>query len=679
MKKLTKRAVALMLMVAMLAAFMVPVSFASGTDPKTYEYDFRLHTMEGFTWNNTDGKGNVLATYSFGGTPHPQTNTNAISALMAADLGWKYPGMGDDGKADNYAVKNYGPSGGVYGGTHYSTGAENPWDGLRFASSAASTTGDSTAWVNFVIDAPTAGTYKLTYDSTSYVDTTSAASGVNLGVHIVPFTAEMDAKAADAPQDFNADVDGYVASGDYLVNETFTMTNANTVEVGEVTFGTGYDEYLVILSCQSAKRIYLDKLTFTEVAETAESVSDATWNFGKGSGSLNLLTSGNIDVLNANYATTGWQLLDYFSGTTNLTQNKDYIQQYAASAATPYFVFKLAAPEVSGTYDLSLAVYHARANGDHLKLDVYMAEYSNGMDLTTVPVEANYVGLFQSAAVSSTVGVQPAVEIGEFEFTADKEYVLYVKKNSAGANSPTNMYLASLNAEPQVTSVPKAQIGTTTYGTFAEAAAAATSGQTVEMLADYTGDIDLPAGVSLDLNGNTWTVSEYTAASAAEKIIDTEGTGVLKCDSLNLYGNNGGYMPLYDASKGGYTMNAYTVELDAVPETVGNAKRFWFNVAFADADALALLAGGASKMTIGTDVACGEASFDSAFVGEYEDAEAFAAAYATAKQANANIWVYIDVTGLDAQTGNTLTLTPTLELDGQEFELTNGNFTYNCQ
>lgn len=674
MRKLTKRAVALVLMVAMLAAFMVPVSFASGTTPKTYTYDFRLDSMD-LTWDTTLAGAPV--TYKYGGTAHPQTNGQAAGVLVdayeAGTINWSWPGIPADNKANGWAVKNYNQSAAQFGGVMYNNEETTfDFDGLRYNSSTASKTGDATAWVNFVIKAPTAGTYKLQYDSTSYVDTSSAATTSTIAVHVVPFTAAMNTKAIEAPADFNADVDSLVASGDYQVGEYFALTNANVVEVGEITIGTGYDEYLVILSTPSGKRVYLDKLTFTEAAETAETVENAAYDLSISGGPT--------------YATHGWDLLSYASvenGEITLNHQNDYLRIYSNNNRNiDYAALKIQAPETSGVYDLQLVTYQARKNttkgSAHLWLDVYVAEYTPGMTFTSEPVGTK-IGSYQPerSYVDATANHAP-LSVGSYNFTAGKDYVLYLKTTES-QNSPVHYYLVSLDAIPEVQSVPKAEVNGTKYGTVTGAAAAATSGQTVKMLTDYTGDLDLSAGVSLDLNGNTWEVSEYTAASANEKIIDSTGDGVLKCDKLNLYGNNGGFMPLYDAAKGGYTMNAYTVEMDATPVAVDNAQRFWFNVKFADADALALVANGGTKMTLGADVLCGNANLDAPLVGDQDSAENFAKAYATAKKANDNIWLYIDVTGLAAQSGKTLTLTPTLELNGQAFELTNGNFTYNCQ
>lgn len=672
MRKLTKRAVALVLMVAMLAAFMVPVTFADGTEAKKYEYDFRLDQTD-MLWNN--------ATYKFGGTSLPHGNASAISVLDAAydTLGWNYPHkVGEDGKvsnADMYANKSYGPSALLFGGTHYNINASVNanlantetkryyHDGLRYNASSAANNHQSDAWFNLLIKAPDAGTYTLTYDYNFTGSDLSVLSG-SVGVHIVPYTTELKAEVASNAETFNASVDEIVAAGNDLVGgEEFALNTAASasVEVGEITFGTGYDEYLVIISTVAAKTVILDKLTFTEVAETAETIPTIDYNF------LNTNTVDNWEALASDKTIEA-------SGS-----------QYKRVTYNPtYLAVKIASPG-AGTYDLSLVTYYAKgvANSTHIPMNVYILEYTEGMEFSTsVPAGATQLSNGYHPTPKSENGNHDPVNMGSYAFEANKDYVIYFQKDSANvvaASMALNIYLVSMSAEPQVTSVPKAQIGDTTYSTITGAAAVATSGQTVKMLTDYTGDIDLPTGVSLDLNGNTWTVSEYTAASANEKIIDSTGDGVLKCDKLNLYGNNGGFMPLYDAAKGGYTMNAYTVEMDATPVAVDNAQRFWFNVKFADADALALVANGGTKMTLGADVLCGNANLDAPLVGDQDSAENFAKAYATAKKANDNIWLYIDVTGLAAQSGKTLTLTPTLELNGQAFELTNGNFTYNCQ
>ena len=97
-----------------------------------------------------------------------------------------------------------------------------------------------------------------------------------------------------------------------------------------------------------------------------------------------------------------------------------------------------------------------------------------------------------------------------------------------------------------------AQIGETKYATVVEALAAAKSGETVLMVADSTeGTIIIPVGVTLDLNGQTLTVTSMFVKFG--DLIDGDGTtaaGTLRmADTVNaMWGNVNEQIPIKTAN-----------------------------------------------------------------------------------------------------------------------------------
>ena len=52
--------------------------------------------------------------------------------------------------------------------------------------------------------------------------------------------------------------------------------------------------------------------------------------------------------------------------------------------------------------------------------------------------------------------------------------------------------------------------------------------------------------------------------------------------------------------------------------------------------------------------------------------------WAAEAKTNSDIWLYVDILGLEHLGNKALTVTPTLENVGQSFELSNGSIVYNA-
>lgn len=101
-------------------------------------------------------------------------------------------------------------------------------------------------------------------------------------------------------------------------------------------------------------------------------------------------------------------------------------------------------------------------------------------------------------------------------------------------------------------------VGESTYATWAEAANAAASGDTITMNADYTDDtveVVIPAGVTLDLNGYTLSVKSVVGVNGTHLIDGSElKTGLLvTTDGVTLSPDNAS-LPVWNETKGGYML-----------------------------------------------------------------------------------------------------------------------------
>lgn len=300
-------------------------------------------------------------------------------------------------------------------------------------------------------------------------------------------------------------------------------------------------------------------------------------------------------------------------------------------------------------------------------------QYSNGFftnsaayirnNSTVTAVEDKAVTLINSGSTATTY-IDNTSEVSAVGYTiAPTVYVADGAVFTAASKNTTAVAIETLNADGTIAG----------FYTTVDAAKAATTGIYKVV------DTDVLEGVTLDLAGETWIIDEYTAVSASQKIIDTVGGGVLKCEKLNLYGSNGYYMPLFNETKGGYNLFAFGVAMvDGDVDKVGNTTRFWYNLSFPDAAAYDLIATGKSKVNFGADVVCGNANLDVTF-SDSTSANSFAAGWAVAAKGNNALYMYTGITNLDAQSGKTLNLTPTMEISGQTVEIPLGTIEYVVQ
>lgn len=735
MNKLAKRVLAFMLMVCMLAAMVPAVVSAETADP--YVIDFEIDKNADLTWS---GNGNTytFAGTNFPHALKSNGHAGWLDAFTAyyeaGDINFSFPHVEiteEIAGEDETLLNNLGK---VYDERSYCSFYKNPnqfgsykynatattynWTGLKLQAASTGAGGPATGWTNVLLRAPEAGTYNVTLE---YSKVGAAASGVK--IYMLPYTAAMKTQMETNVAAWYDYVAAIVAAGDAHASYKGSYTgwisaNSETVSgqicnLGEMTVGVDVEEYMMVVAVPAGKATHIQNVTFTPVAEQEIPAEGIERNYsiaGTNTGSNVVLNNTGTTLFVEEKYDAGDIDWSYLGTTANdneilLDKGRIYTQNFYVNRTGDdndlyaWEAFKLRSPG-EGTYDISFdtATGSTSAQKTQVWTSVYMTEYTEGMDPATVIDPANRIGYHRpekSDATAATV----IDEVGEFTFgAANKEYIIvlhfdgdyngsFLQPNTDYSSADPaidcfmtmNTYMRGFIIEPQVeapTFVPKAYIGTTAYATVAAAAAAAKAGDTVKLAVDFLGNIELPAGVSLDLAGHTWTVSNTTTTNAQEFITDSVGTGKLVTNKLDLFGNNNGKLPL--VKDGAYTFAEYDLAVTAndYQQSPANeeATRFWFKLSLDDAAAYDLIASGNSGLTIGVELDWGAAEGLAVTFDNGEGAEAFAAEWAAAAKNNSNIWLYVDITGIDALE-NDLTVKPVLNINGQS-SLYTGSLVY---
>ena len=653
MNKLFKRTTAFVLMVCLLCALAVPAVYAAPaevSDDGSYVYDFlAVNDINSYWWMNGKTK------MAFGGTrAFPCSNSVEGSTFEKyyedGEFNWCYPAIpGTKTGLDTIA--------------NATSGAASQWatDSLLFKASTA----ENIAWFMLKIKAPEVGTYNLSITHKTANNSCARYTKVQIvPAWELPAYEDFDAAA------HNAQVDAIVASGNNMLPGVLDCdmnksVSGEVTDMGNITLSdVSAEDYYVIFSIDLSKsdttggvRLYLQSLKLTPATVSVDADTDY-YAFGRPEGKVTI--DGGVETVAAEYeaGTRNVKIVGYHEEITKIDIDKGGI--YAGftiwNAPSPgvlhqkWLAFQFRAPG-TGDYTTTLETYAVTAEKSGSNFHVYLLNADSIVD-------GNYEAAMTEANLICTSELSVSalnVALGKQTYEAGKEYVLILQP-SAKADSATqanNYYLTGLDFVE--IPAPAAAIGATEYLTVAEAVAAAKTGDTIKLTADFIGNINVPAGVSIDLNGNTWTVSEYIATNASEYVFDSVGTGALNAGNVELYGDNNGKLPLATADNT-YTFADYDLNVDNY-EAVGNKTRFWFKLDLADAD-LDKIAAGNTGLTIGVELAWGEESLVVTFAQGGDEA-AFAAAWAAAYKANKNIWLYVDIAGL-ADLENDLTVKPVL-------------------
>ena len=194
-------------------------------------------------------------------------------------------------------------------------------------------------------------------------------------------------------------------------------------------------------------------------------------------------------------------------------------------------------PDVSGfTYTNSVAEHDiqvgAIADGGNVRILLYID------DVNVV----DYIDLASTGAIS-TPGYFGMIGRGQiFTLTKDTSIADDTDSGEEGGDDVVD------------TEGKAALIGDVAFDTFAEALAAAKTGDTIQLLEDAEIDsLALTNGVSVDLNGNDLTAN-YLVIFGTGTITDSAaGVGLLKCENVSLPENHP-VMPVYDKAEGGYRL-----------------------------------------------------------------------------------------------------------------------------
>ena len=198
------------------------------------------------------------------------------------------------------------------------------------------------------------------------------------------------------------------------------------------------------------------------------------------------------------------------------------------------------------------------------------------------------------------------------------------------------------------------------YETLADALEAAQEGQILSLQSDITeGDVILPSGVSLDLNGHSLIANSVLTYSSSA-IIDTseDVSGLLKITEAdgNMISKDNAQLPVYDSAAGGYRFFAIDVEPCAV--TGGN--KYWFKIKAEKFAPLYDLINADADVQIKAKMTWDGQETETVAVADLSFTKAWADRY------NANEDVYITVTVNGAEAAENFKLIPIITSAGVE-------------
>lgn len=516
--------------------------------------------------------------------------------------------------------------------------------------------------------------------------------------------------------------EGYVTE----IGSSNVSLNGQHTSLGTVTLTEVAEEYTVVLTGDAMPsgvdhcRVLPEKLSFTYLGETAEATGEEkNYNFNiwtdhiknnsdftiSSNNNINLKTESNAVALTGLYenGTIDWN----FAGSTFTNhQIRNTYHYFTASASTyqgKYIAYELKSPG-SGMYEINYNAYTMAdvEDGDAftdgvapLWADFYIVKL--GADETGASYEnkfdsKEYIGSyepeFDNTITSAKRNSFPLETVGKYQFEENAKYILYIVSsddeyidvsNTDGNKTfmNPNMYPMNLVMKP---SASVATIGDASYETLTAAVAAANAGDVISLLKNaVVNNVAIPEGVTLDLSGKTLTVGQFTTAMGGKLVDSSAGNGLLNVlsDKANFTGDNAldeNILPIYDAENTGYRFYAYSYNAGPVKAdpAVEGAVRFWYQLTFEDGAAYDLIATGKSGVTMGVNLAYNDTTTPCVFANNaeaeiFDNAAAWAAAYATfAKTAN-DPWLWVRVQGVDAVSN--LSVAPVITAGNTDFAM----------
>ncbi len=450
MKKFAKRTLALLLVVCMLLGTMAMSAFAAGATAESdgsFYYDF-TQTSD-LDWHSYTASTDSLLLINGWGQRNlfpSAVSTSGITAAQAPILEsyyengyWKSTISEESDYAGDYTYEGrldwlplatssfYNQL--IAGGESSTGGSKRDWDGVAFKSTNASNQNAPGEWVALKIKAPDVGNYTVT------LEYAQAKNGAKSGaVYLLPgvLTAEQIGAAI-------AGGTGKLGTTNFYAG---SVTKGQSVQLGTVTVDTPAEEYTLVFHSETnvsgttaanvEARMFVDGLRLTPVAQqTKVKLYDFQVRTTVDSSLNNFTEDAALLTSYYNNGTIDW---DYVGCSESqaaqdriLNNNHAYIK---GSGNSGWWAFKLRAPG-SGEFALEMTTKTAAANKTQVWTDAYIAEYSEGMDYSTVIADSNFVGSIRPERSDAGTDTNNFVTdgFGSWHFTEGKEYILVLNIN----------------------------------------------------------------------------------------------------------------------------------------------------------------------------------------------------------------------------------------------------------
>ena len=328
---------------------------------------------------------------------------------------------------------------------------------------------------------------------------------------------------------------------------------------------------------------------------------------------------------------------------------------YGRASGKGYIAFEIDNPG-KGTYELS--VNHAVSKNGADGIGVYILP-GDTTDIAAALTADTCKGTYTCYSASETTQDYNTKNIGHnsklestWEVKDDNSYIVAFRLDSY-PNGKARIYLSQLVLTPVAAEKEdEAKIGTESYATLQDAIEDAKSGDEIVLQTAVEADkVQVPLGVTVNLNGKTLTAGEIEIAGA---LVDTDGNGLLVTNTtITCSSDNGGYLPLTDSTAGGYRLCKPTLEtLGKVFDKEDNTKAaYWFHAHFENEAAY-----GYTGVEIGVQM-----TWDGGSKNANAD-DTFMSNWATQVKADKDLDIKLTVTGLDSVTN--FKLTPVIQANG---------------
>ena len=325
---------------------------------------------------------------------------------------------------------------------------------------------------------------------------------------------------------------------------------------------------------------------------------------------------------------------------------------YGRAGGYQYVAFEIDNPG-KGTYELS--VNHAVSANGAGGIGVYIlpgdtADIANALETDTCV--GSYTCYSESEAKkdynTTNIGHNSKLE-STWEVKDDNSYIVVFRLEDYPSGR-SRIYLSQLVLTPVAAEKEdEAKIGTESYATLQDAIDNAKSGDEIVLQTAVEADkVQVPLGVTVNLNGKTLTAGEIEIAGA---LVDTDGNGLLVTNTtITCSSDNGGYLPLSTA--GGYKLFKVNTQALGIVEVNAATNAYWFHADFEKIAAYDYYA----DVKIGAQMTWDGGSNPAQADGDFMEK------WATEVKADKDLDIKLTVKGLDTVTN--FKLTPVIQANG---------------